>query len=265
MKRILILLVAALIAQGVSAQYKMPKIVAHRGYCQEGIAPNNSIEALKMAQQEKFDMVEFDVNMSSDGELLVLHGIWHPGSKAENRIHCQWSSSSEIKAIPLSNGEKVPTFEEWIAQAAKCETTKMLIEVKSHDTPALDAEVAAKIMAVLKKYNMVNKVYFLVGHEFLVRELARITPKGTPIALTNNAYSPAFCHAIGCTIAGRTYDSWRRNQHLIKQARELGLELMAWTVNNPEHIEWLVEQGFDYVLTDDPMMMRGVLNKRGNK
>lgn len=265
MKRILILLAAALIVQGVSAQYKMPKIVAHRGYCQEGIAPNNSIEALKMAQQEKFDMVEFDVNMSSDGELLVLHGIWHPGSKAENRIHCQWSSSSEIKAIPLSNGEKVPTFEEWIAQAAKCETTKMLIEVKSHDTPALDAEVAAKIMAVLKKYNMVNKVYFLVGHEFLVRELARITPKGTPIALTNNAYSPAFCHAIGCTIAGRTYDSWRRNQHLIKQARELGLELMAWTVNNPEHIEWLVEQGFDYVLTDDPMMMRGVLNKRGNK
>ena len=218
-----------------------------------------------MAQREKFDMVEFDVNMSSDGELLVLHGIWHQGSKAENRIHCQWSSSSEIKAIPLSNGEKVPTFEEWIAQAAKCETTKMLIEIKSHDTPALDAEVAAKIMAVLKKYNMVNKVYFLVGHEFLVRELARITPKGTPIALTNNAYSPAFCHAIGCTIAGRTYDSWRRNQHLIKQARELGLELMAWTVNNPEHIEWLVEQGFDYVLTDDPMMMRGVLNKRGNK
>ena len=64
-----------------AAQHNTTKIVAHKGYHQRNGTPSNSIEALKNAQKERFDMVEFDVNMTSDGELLVLHGDWHPNSK----------------------------------------------------------------------------------------------------------------------------------------------------------------------------------------
>ena len=256
MKRNILLIIAVVVAVAGVAQ---PKIVAHKGYHPKGGAPANSIEALKMAQDERFEMVEFDVNMSSDGELLVLHGDWHPNSKATNRVHAQYATKSSITSIPLANGENVPTFEEWIAQAAKSKKTKMLIEIKGHDTPALDTEVVEKIQVILKKYKMQDKVYYLVGHEFLARELVRLTPKGTPIALTNNSYSPSYCHSIGCKIAGRSYGSWRKNSHLIKQARDLGMEIMVWTVNKPEDIEWCIKQGFDYVLTDNPMMMRELL------
>ena len=256
MKRNILLIIAVVVAVAGVAQ---PKIVAHKGYHPKGGAPANSIEALKMAQDERFEMVEFDVNMSADGELLVLHGDWHPNSKATNRVHAQYATKSSITSIPLANGENVPTFEEWIAQAAKSKKTKMLIEIKGHDTPALDTEVVEKIQVILKKYKMQDKVYYLVGHEFLARELVRLTPKGTPIALTNNSYSPSYCHSIGCKIAGRSYGSWRKNSHLIKQARDLGMEIMVWTVNKPEDIEWCIKQGFDYVLTDNPMMMRELL------
>ena len=257
-KRSLLIVLTIFFAMAGMAQ---PKIVAHKGYYQKGIIPSNSIEALKRAQNEGFDIVEFDVNMSADGELLVLHGDWHPSQKAKNKVHAQHDTKEAIQAILLSNGEKVPTFEEWIAQAAKCDKTKMLIEIKGHDSPAIDAKVVKKIQTTLKKYNMQDKVYYLVGHEFLIRELVRRTPKGTPIALTNNYYSPAFCHTLGCSIAGRDFDSWRRHPDFIEQARQLGMELMAWTVNDPEKIEWLVEQGFDYILTDKPTMMRSILEK----
>jgi glycerophosphoryl diester phosphodiesterase len=40
------------------------------------------------------------------------------------------------------------------------------------------------------------------------------------------------------------------------------MELMAWTVNKPENIEWLIDEGFDYILTDRPEMMCKVLEKR---
>jgi glycerophosphoryl diester phosphodiesterase len=39
------------------------------------------------------------------------------------------------------------------------------------------------------------------------------------------------------------------------------MELMVWTVNDPKDIEWFIAQGFDYILTDDPVMMRSVLEK----
>lgn len=38
---------------------------------------------------------------------------------------------------------------------------------------------------------------------------------------------------------------------------------MAWTVNNPDHIKWLIKKGFDYILTDDPVMMRETLKQLG--
>ena len=261
MKRALILLIAAVVGITASAQERLPEIVAHRGYHQEGGAPKNSIEALKMAQREGFEWVEFDVNLTADGELLILHGPWHPNAKAKNRVSAQLGTKADIQEIPLSNGETVPTFEEWIAQAAKCKKTKMLIEIKGCNTPARDTEVVEKIQAVLKKYKMQKNVAYLVNHEFLIHELIRLAPKGANITFSVESYTPTYCHAIGCTIAGRTYASWRKNPHYIKEARALGMKTMAWTVNNPEHIEWLVKKGFDYILTDDPMMMRGVLKQ----
>ncbi len=263
MKRIVALLLFVAVLLPLTAQQKAPAIVAHRGYHQEGGAAKNSIEALKMAQKERFEMVEFDVNMSSDGELLILHGPWHPNAKAENRMRAQFAKADEVRNIALTNGEKVPTLEEWIAQAAKCKQTKMLIEIKGHSTPALDTEVVEKVQAVLKKHKMQNQVSYLVNHEFLVRELVRLTPKGTPIVLSLGSYSPAYCHALGCTLSGYTYQAWRKNPHYIDEARSLGMKLMAWTVNNPDHIKWLIKEGFDYILTDDPVMMRETLKQLG--
>ena len=147
-KRNILLTFALLVAISVVAQ---PKIVAHKGYYQKGVVPSNSIEALKRAQNEGFDIVEFDVNMSADGELLVLHGDWHPSQKAKNKVHAQHDTKEAIQAILLSNSEKVPTFEEWMAQAAKCDKTKMLIEIKGHDSPAIDAKSEGWVLGVAAK------------------------------------------------------------------------------------------------------------------
>ena len=78
MKKLFTVAVATLISIAAMAQ---PKVIAHRGFHATDGSCRNSIEALKNAQKERFDMVEFDVNMTSDGELLVLHGDWHPNSK----------------------------------------------------------------------------------------------------------------------------------------------------------------------------------------
>ncbi|MBR4849759.1 MAG: glycerophosphodiester phosphodiesterase [Alistipes sp.] len=257
MKRILTLVIAiSVVAIGLA----QPKIVAHRGYHQKGGAPANSIEALQMAQEYGFDMVEFDVNMSADGKLLILHGEWHPNYKAEPRAHALWDKAEKIQSLLLPNGEKVPTFEEWIAQSTKSDRTDLLIEIKGNITPAKDTEMVKKILAVLKKYKMERRTIFLVNHEFLVKELVRLAPKGTLIAYSLPTYCPTYCHALGCKIAGRSYVSWQRDPRYLKEARELGMKLMAWTPNNPKDIEWLIEQGFDYILTDEPMMMREILN-----
>ena len=54
---------------------KKTGIVAHRGFwnCEEAGYAKNSVAALRCAQEAGFWGSEFDVNMTSDGVLIVYH------------------------------------------------------------------------------------------------------------------------------------------------------------------------------------------------
>ena len=47
------------------------KVWAHRGA--SGYAPENTLEAFEQAAKQKADGVELDVQLSKDGELVVIH------------------------------------------------------------------------------------------------------------------------------------------------------------------------------------------------
>ena len=47
------------------------KVWAHRGA--SGYAPENTLEAFEMAVKQQADGVELDVQLTKDGELVVLH------------------------------------------------------------------------------------------------------------------------------------------------------------------------------------------------
>ena len=49
-------------------------ILGHRGA--SGYAPENTIEAFQQAIDMKADGIELDVQLSKDGELVVIHDEW---------------------------------------------------------------------------------------------------------------------------------------------------------------------------------------------
>ena len=98
---IIILAIAALGCSSADAQAQTSKqtgIVAHRGFwnCEEAGYAKNSIAALRCAQEAGFWGSEFDVNMTSDGILLVYHDSDVEGKKIEehpysefDRVRCE--------------------------------------------------------------------------------------------------------------------------------------------------------------------------------
>ena len=49
----------------------LPAVIAHRGF--SGIAPENTLPALQLAIDSGADMVEFDVRVTKDHQLVVIH------------------------------------------------------------------------------------------------------------------------------------------------------------------------------------------------
>jgi glycerophosphoryl diester phosphodiesterase len=66
--------------------------------------------------------------------------------------------------------------------------------------------------------------------------------------------------------AGGTHWSsfWRElDADKIAEAQGLGLQVLAWTVNEPAAMERLLDMGVDGIVTDRPDMATAILERRG--
>ena len=131
MKKIFLLsaMIAALfITQTAYAQKKQCGIVAHRGFwnCEEAGYAKNSVAALRCAQEAGFWGAEFDVNMTSDGVLIVYHDSDVKGKKIEKHPY------SEFADFEIKNGEKIPTIDQYLEQGKKYPQTMLVYEMKPH-------------------------------------------------------------------------------------------------------------------------------------
>ena len=256
MNRLILFLIAITAIISVAAK---PQVVAHRGFHQEGGAARNSIEALQKAQEAGFEWVEIDINLSTDGVPMAVHGMWHP-NKAEG-VHVQKSTKAEIQAYPLANGEKVPTFEDFLLQVKRCKTTGLVLDIKSHDTPELEKEVVTKTVALIKKHKLQDQMMYLVSHEYMLHLLKKLNKRGDNIILANSSYSPSWRVAVGNRIVGFPYFIWYKKGIYLTDCARLGVKTMAWTPNDEADIRKCVEMGFNYITTDNPTLARKIINE----
>ena len=261
MKRVLTLVLVAMIGFTASAQLKAPKIVAHRGFHASEGACRNSLNALKAAQEAAFWGSECDLQLTKDGEILVIHGPKHPGKKGVKSVDIRNSSKAATQAILLESGETVPTLEEYLQQMKKSQNTKLIIEIKNQLTPELETEIVKKTLELVEKYGLQNEVEYIAFRPFVCWELARLAPKGTQIAYLNGDYSPQYCKSMGCTGIDYRFSILKTKPNWIKQAHKLKMTVNVWTVNKEEDIRWCIKNGVDYITTDDPMLVRKLIDE----
>ena len=259
MKKILILLVATMIGFSASAQYKAPKIIAHRGFHATEGAAKNSLNALKAAQKAELWGSECDLQLTKDGEVLVVHGPNH--SDGTKVLNVNRSTKEEVQALPLKSGEIVPTLDEYLRQMQKSKNTKLIIEIKNQPTPQLETEIVEKTLKAVDQYGLENDVEYIAFRPWVCTELARLAPKGTKIAYLNGDYSPEYCKAMGCAGIDYKHTVLKRKPKWIKEAHDLGMYVNAWTVNKEEDIRWCIENGVDYITTDDPVLTKKLIKE----
>ena len=64
------------------------KVWAHRGA--SAYAPENTLEAFLLAAEQGADGVELDVQLTKDGEMVVVHDEENPGFQLDIDRHSRW-------------------------------------------------------------------------------------------------------------------------------------------------------------------------------
>ncbi len=265
MKKIFLAVLAVATVFTVSAQYKAPKIVANGGYhTHASSGAKNSMSALKAAQKLKIYASECDVNLTKDGEVLVVQSGWHPGRKSSPKADVQRSTAKKMLDIPYANGEYISTLEDFLKRVAKKPTTKLVLDLKSQATIQRETELVEKVLAIVEKAGMQNNVEYLAAHHWVALELAKRVPEAS-IAYLGNNYDPLYVKGMGCNSLDYNIKVWKKKKNWIKQAHKLGLVVNAWTVNKEEDIRWCIQNGVDVITTDEPVLAKKIVKEMCGK
>ncbi len=214
--------------------------IGHRGAA--GYAPENTLSAIKKAVTLKVDFVELDVRATNDRQLVIFH------DRRVDRLTIGKGavadlSLADLRRLTLPGGHAIPTLEEGL-KAAEGKVGVML-ELKIHGLvePALET---------LERSGFSGPVIVASFFHDELLHLRRLQPKAQTLALlVGRPITPAgFALEAEATHVGIAFDTL--GQAYVDALNSAGLQIFAFTVNDPADIQRVAALGVDGIISDFP-------------
>ena len=238
-------------------------VVAHRGFwkSEAGGMSENSIASLKAAQDNGFWGSECDIHITADGVVLVNHNDDIAGKLIETHNYADFAQDL------LPNGEKRPTLDEYLDQAAKSRTTKLIIEFKKHKDQSREDLLVEKTMQALKAHGLYDpeRVLFISFGLHICELVAAGHPQFVNQFLSSNVVAdeaPAKYARKAINGVDYYYPMFSAHPRWVSQAHELGMSVNAWTVNEEKDMLRMIELGIDAITTNEPLLARSLLGDK---
>lgn len=223
---------------------KKPLIVAHRGASQ-AVRPGNTVAAFRRAAELGADWVELDVRLTADARRAVHHDAELP----DGRAICEVEADRLPEFVPLLD----------VALAA-CEGLGVNVEIKN-SSDDVDFDPARSLAdAVVEELRDVDRARVLVT-SFDLRSIDRVRDLDPTVAtglLAHDLDEPR--RAIDRAVGGGhgTINPWEPyvNADFMSLARDAGLAVNVWTVNDVDRMRELIELEVDAIITDVPDVLR---------
>ncbi len=225
------------------AGVNIPDIVAHRGFHKN--APENSIAAVKAAKELGVFAAEIDVWRTTDGKLVIHHDAKVNNLEIQN---CTYDQLSDVK---LSNGESLPTLESMLDCIGKDSKTKLIIEIKTHNSQEKQLAVATDVLTMVKSKGMDSVVEY-IAFNFETCQGIAAADKSAVVGYLNGDKSPAEAEAAGIKSIDYQMSVFNSNPTWIEDAKAKGIVVNVWTVNSDSEIVSAVAKGVDRITTDNP-------------
>ena len=215
---------------------------AHRGA--SVFAPENSMQAFKKALELNVDGVEFDVHLTKDKQIIVMH---------DDNVQRTTNGYGLIKDLTLEkirlfhqkNREPVPTLRDVLDLLNNKCTCK--IDVKSEG-------IEEPLIKIIKEYKIEDSVIITSKFLDMVEKIKKLDPK---ITTEMQVWEPwnedeMIQHAkeIKADIIAPNYLMCTKK--LVEKAHDNGLKVHVWTVNEKKDRDKMKAIGVDGIVSDCP-------------
>ncbi len=244
------------------------EIVGHRGASFD--APENTLASIMLAWEQKADAAEFDVHLSQDGKIVVIHdantnriaGVDKP--VAEQTLEELRSLDAGKWKGPQFAGEKIPTLDEMLATVPAGK--RVFIEVKC------GPEVMPELDRVLKRSQLKPEQTAVISFS---PDVVAAVKKARPdlqacwvVSLAPKDQNPpsaeeliAKAREVNADGLDLSATATTLDKTFGTKVKAAGLKLYVWTVNDVELARKMLDAGAESISTDRPGWLREQLAK----
>ncbi|HOV32965.1 MAG TPA: glycerophosphodiester phosphodiesterase family protein [Candidatus Hydrogenedens sp.] len=268
-KRISYLIVPLFLANLLFAQnycYGDTYVCAHRGDVKN--APENTLPAFQLAVKKGVQMIEFDVQMTKDGHLIIMHdSTVNRTTNGQGKV--SELTSEEIYKLDAGKwfnekfeGLKVPS----LAEVVSIIPNEILCNVHVYG----DEFVTGKVATTLKEMGQVGKCFIACNNEKQVQAAREKVPEIKICLIPERLENRREFVERGIKLkVDYLQVSFTQGLDNLKEDIELahshGIKINFFSAQKPEIIKKLVEAKVDYILTDDVDLCFEVLKDYGTK
>ncbi|MBA2299874.1 MAG: hypothetical protein H0W22_03775 [Chloroflexi bacterium] len=239
-----------------------PLVIAHRGHSLE--VPENTLAAYRRAIELGTEMIEADVNLTRDGELVMIHD-WTLDRTTSGSGNVREATLDEVRGLdagswfgPEFTGLRVPTTAETI-DLARDSGVMMCFEVKGADPDEAD-EIALRLVDLLASRDALGwALMSSYHHRAMARARARVpelmlAPERLPDDVpAEPAEALRQAQALEARIIQNHYALL--TPELVDHLHRADVAVWAWPTTEPQSIVDSIAVGADAVMGDDVTAM----------
>ena len=235
-------------------------IIAHRGV--SSLAPENTMPAFQLGIDLNVDYLELDVQKSSDDSLMVIHDPTVDGTTSYSGLVSSYTYN-ELKLMDAGSwfsneyaGTEIPTLFEVLALAQ--DRIKVCVELKA-------SNIESQAMQLIESMGMIDQVVIFSFSLSQLEIVKNINPNVKVCYLSSIMTSGDIDEAlsINAEILGVGQDPSVTN---IMAARNAGLEIWNYTVNDARSMLNKMSKGLTGIITDnahDLIVLKGYMRNGG--
>ncbi|MFO7631868.1 MAG: glycerophosphodiester phosphodiesterase family protein [Caldilinea sp.] len=244
---------------------KQPAIFAHRGA--RRVAPENTLPAFAIALEMGVAGIEFDVHLTADGHLVVIHDF-AVDKTTDGHGPIAGMTLADVRRLdagshfaPAFAGAQIPLLEEVLDLVGnRC---RLNIEIKSTDMYANDASDG--VAAIIGSRALYEQVLVSSFNPITLIKMRHLDAK-IALGMLYDASMPLFQRKVWsgppiCPEAQHPHHALIDAGYM-EWARALpGVAVNTWTVNDVEEARRLAALGVDVIMSDVPdQIMTGLAN-----
>lgn len=235
---------------------------AHRGA--SGYAPENTLVAFQKAIDMGADGIELDVQMTSDGQLVIMHDetvnrVSNQSGYVKDFTYEEISQINVNKKFKEFGSVKIPTLEE-VYLLMRDNDLQINVELKNG--VIFYDQLEERVLQLTERMGLKDRVIYSSFNHYSVMKLKKLDHTVRTGFLYEDGYlnMPRYARKYGVkALHPALYNL--QYPGFIEECRKKSIALRVWTVNEIEDMKMICENKLDAIITNFPDLARSVVDE----